>query len=36
MTEAPGTVSAAQLRELNIRLRDVEKPAQGKDEGSAD
>jgi aspartyl-tRNA synthetase len=29
MTEAPGTVSAAQLRELHIRLRDLEKAAAG-------
>jgi aspartyl-tRNA synthetase len=36
MTEAPGTVSAAQLRELNIRLRDVEKPVPSKDEGDSD
>jgi aspartyl-tRNA synthetase len=27
MTDAPGTVGAAQLRELNIRLRDAEKSA---------
>jgi aspartyl-tRNA synthetase len=26
MTDAPGTVDAAQLRELNIRLREIEKP----------
>ena len=29
MTEAPGTVSSAQLRELHIRLRETDKPTEG-------